>query len=147
MSSFDAGIASIISRMKALAQANTFDAFDTQIPTGYATQYQNKAPLPYVLMDFGDKAQAETQNQGIAGTRNDLKWTTVIFEVVAPASDTMRQVKSILRDSFEGWTPTPGWGEMVERYNARYSLNAPEGTEFWPARYASALVYVADIDA
>lgn len=147
MSSFDDGIAAILQRMKTLAQSQKFDAFDTQIPTGYRTQYENKAPLPYVLMDFGDKAQAELTSQGITGTRDDMKWTTVIFEVVAPASDTMRQIKSIVRNSFEGWVPTAGWGELVERYNARYALNEPEGTEFWPARYASGLVYVADIDA
>jgi hypothetical protein len=145
--SFDTGIENILTRLKALAETNRFDAFDTHIPAGYATQYQDKAPLPYVLVDFGDKAEQPQTSQGITGTRDDMKWTVVMFEVVSPAPDTNRAVKAILRDAFEGWVPDAGWGEMVERYYARYSVQEPEGTEFWPARFTSVLSYVADIDA
>lgn len=145
--SFDTGIENILARAKALGAENTFDVFDTHIPAGYLTQYQNKAPLPYVLVDFGDKSEQPQSNQGITGTRDDMKWTVVMFEVVSPAPDTNRTLKAILRDSFEGWVPDQGWGEMVERYYARYSVQEPEGTEFWPARFTSVLSYVADIDA
>lgn len=145
--SFDTGIANILSRAEALATAQKFDVFDTQIPTGYRLAYQNNASVPYVLLDFGDKSQVEPTAQGITSTKDNMKWTTILFEVVTPNPATNRQIKAILRNSFEGWVPDDGWGEMIERYNARYRPVESEGTEFWPARFATSLVYVADIDA
>lgn len=135
-----------IAKLKALAAAQKFDSFESALPPGYETQYQNNAPLPYVLYEFGGKNTDEV-NTGITGTRDDLKFTTFILEVHAPDPASRRALANLLRDNFTGYSPSVEWGEFVERHSLRYQIQQPFNAEFWPPRFAESIAYVLTVDA
>lgn len=138
----------IIDRLSDLATELKFDAYEVDVPIGTSRPYEDGSSLPYVLIDFGGKGQQPVGAQGITGTRDDMKYTSVVFEVVANNPKDIRQLLRILRDNFEGFSPDPTWGQLVERIaSPLYNVAPSMGGELYPARYGRSLAYVVDVDA
>jgi hypothetical protein len=139
---------SIIDKLKALGDAQKFDVYEVDIPVGSDRPDVEHAVVPYILIDFGGKGQQSAYNQGITGTRNDMKWTSVVMEAVANDPGIIRKLMGIIRDNFEGYIADPTWGEFIERVSSPvYSPVRPQGGQFYPPRYARTITYVVDVDA
>lgn len=138
----------VIDKLFALAEETKFDAYETDVPVGATRPYDQQASLPYVLIDFGGKGQQNTWEQGIIGTRHNMKWTSVVFEVVANNPAVVRQLSRIIRDNFEGYTPDVTWGEFVEKVaSPLYAVPSSQGGELYPPRYGRQIAYTVDVDA
>lgn len=139
---------SIINRLRALGATQKFDVYDTDIPVGTNRPNQQHAIVPYVLVDIGVRGQASPEDQGITGTRDNLKYTSIVFEIVSNNPATTRQITNYVDNEFMGWSPHKTWGEFVNRVPApMYVRQAPEGGEFYPPRYYRNIAYVVDVDA
>lgn len=140
---------SIFAKLQALGVETVFDVYETDIPVGTNRPNKEHAISPYVLIDFGNPGQVIDQDyKGIVGTRADLKYLSIIFEIVSNNPATTRQIAGIVNDAFEGYVPHETWGEMVARVAApMYTRQAPEGGEFYPPRYYRTIAYVVDVNA
>lgn len=138
----------VIDKLDALGAAMKFDTYETDIPVGMERPEPNLAITPYVLIDFGNKGQVDYADQGITSTRDNLKYLSVVFEVVSNNPAVTRQIGNILTDEFDGWSPNSAWGEFTTRIAAPlYARTPPEGGEFFPPRYYRTIAYVVDVDA
>lgn len=138
----------LVDKLTTLGEATKFDTYEVDVPVGTVRQYEDQASPPYVLIDFGQKGQQPVGAQGITGTRDDMKYTSVVFEVVANNPKTVRQILRIVRNEFEGFSPDPTWGELVERIaSPLYDRQPSMGGELYPPRYARTIAYVIDVDA
>lgn len=138
----------VVDRLFEIAARDKFDAYEVDVPVGSARPNVEHNTNPYVLIDFGGKGQTTYENQGITGTRDNMKWTSVVFEVVTNNPSTNRKISRIIRDEFEGYSPDPTWGEFIERVAAPMHDRQPSsGGEFYPPRYSRAIGYVVDVDA
>lgn len=138
----------VVDKLFALAAVQKFDAYEVDVPIGEDREYVNGASIPYVLIDFGSKGQQYNSNQGITGTRDDMKVASLVMEVVANNPKVVRQLSRIIRDNFEGYSPDPHWGQFVERVaSPLYYVQVSDGGEFYPPRYARSIAYVFDVDA
>jgi hypothetical protein len=138
----------LVDKLGVLAATNTFDAYEVDVPIGTSRPYDARATLPYVLIDFGGKGAQSVGDQGITGTRDNMKWSSVVFEVVANNPATVRTLLRIVRDAFEGYSPDPRWGQLVERVaSPLYDRQPSMGGELYPARYSRTIAYVVDVDA
>lgn len=138
----------LVDRLAALADTNKFNSYEVDIPVGAERDYVNKASIPYVLIDFGGKGQQRVDAQGITGTRDNMKVSSVVFEVVANNPAVVRKILRIVRDEFEGYSPDPAWGQLVEIIaSPQYNPGGSTGGELYPPRYARSVAYVVDVDA
>lgn len=138
----------VVDKLTALAAEQKFDAYEVDVPVGTDRPNVEHNTVPYVLIDFGGKGQQGYEDQGITGTRDNLKWTSVVFDIVANNPQVVRRICSIIRDNFEGYSPDPRWGEFVERVASPLHDRQPSsGGEFYPPRYARSIGYVVDVDA
>lgn len=138
----------LVDKLIALGTTMKFDAYEVDVPIGSSRPYAEDASVPYVLIDFGGKGQQSVGAQGIVGTRSDMKWTSIVFQVVANNPKVVRAICRIVRDEFEGFSPDPRWGELVERTSSPlYYVQSSEGGELYPPRYGRQIAYVVDVDA
>jgi len=137
----------VIDKLTALGEYFKFDTYETDIPVGEDRPNEQHAIQPYVLIDFGNKGQSE-DGQGITTTRDNLKYLTVVFEIVSNNPSVTRRITNIVDDAFMGWSPHKTWGEFVNRIAApQYTRQPSEGGEFYPPRYYRTIAYVVDVDA
>jgi hypothetical protein len=138
----------VIDKLGEIAATNKFDAYEVDVPVGTSRPYVEGASLPYVLVDFGGKGQQPVGAQGITGTRDDMKYSSVVFECVANNPAVVRTLLRIVRDTFEGYSPDPTWGQFVERIaSPLYNRQPSTGGELYPARYGRTIAFVVDVDA
>jgi hypothetical protein len=138
----------VIDRLDALGDQYKFDTYETDIPVGTDRANEQHAIKPYVIVDFGNRGQQDTYSQGITGTRDNLKYLSIVFEIVSNNPAVTRRITNIVDDSFMGWSPDKTWGEFVNRIAAPlYSRQPSEGGEFYPPRYYRTIAYVVDVDA
>lgn len=137
-----------VQRLKTLADVNKFDAFETDIPVGTLRPNEQHAIVPYVIIDFGNPGQVDVGEQGITGTRDNMNYLSVVFEIVSNNPSVTRKIARIVDDEFKGWSPDKTWGEFVNRVAApMYTRMPPEGGEFFPPRYYRTIAYVVDVNA
>jgi hypothetical protein len=146
MSDFIDAQNTILARVEALGADQKFDVFEVAIPLGYERSEAFIQHEPYVLVSFGGKAAVAEDEQGITGTRDDIKRTSVGLEIVGNAPLTVRLIGDILRNSLDGFIPNDSWGELVERMAGDYTVRDPN-FELWPVRYAQGIVYNTNADA
>lgn len=138
----------LVDKLTALGVAQKFDTYEVDAPVGVPNQTSSALTLPFVVIDFGGKGQQPVGVQGITGTRDDMKYTSVVFEIVSANPAVTRMVCRIIRDNFEGFSPDSTWGELVERIaSPLYNRQASTGGELYPPRYARSIAYVVDVDA
>lgn len=126
--------------LRDLGDTYKFKVFEVAVPTGYKLPMEHNVHMPYVLISFGGKSPVAGPQQGITGTRQDLKNTSVALECVANSPASVRKVVRIVRNAFEGYQPDPSWGELVERLSGDYTVNVPD-YDLWPVRYATGIVF------
>lgn len=134
----------VLARVEALGEVEKFLVFETAVPVGYPLVETGGAPTPYVLVSFGGKSPVAGYQQGITGTRDDLKLTSVAVECVAASPRTARQVANIVRDELTGYAPD-SWGELVERLSGDYQVRVPD-YDLWPVRFAAGIVFNTNAD-
>lgn len=145
MSDFTEAQDTILARLEARGAVDKFDVFEDSVPVGH--KFETYGPrTPYVTVTFGGKAQVQFSQQGITGTRDNMKNTSVGIEVVAVGPRAVRLIADAVRDELEGYTPSSRWGELGERLAGSYTVLKPE-SEVWPVRYASSVMFSATADA
>lgn len=136
----------VFDRLVALGADKKFGVFEGAIPLGYEQTVEFGQHAPYIIVGFGGQSEVQMGYQGISGTRDNLKWTSVAVEAVANSPATVRRVADLIRDSLEGFSPDEDWGELVEQMSGDYSIRRPE-FDLWPVRYASGMVFSANSNA
>lgn len=133
----------VLDHLKATDLPNVWEG---AVPAGFALPKQNGAYLPYAVVSFGGKTQVAQPNQGITGTRDDMKWSSVAVEVVGQSARDVRVAGQVVRDALEGYEPDPAWGQLSERLAGDYQVLKPE-YELWPVRHATGIVFSVMVDA
>lgn len=141
--SFEAAQNEILALLRATDIPNVFDGV---VPTGFKLPVQNNAHLPYICVSFGGKSPVAMRSQGIDGSRNDIKRTTVAVECVGDSPADVRKVCEIVRDVLEGYIVDVSWGELSETLAGDYTMYKPEYT-LWPIRFAVGIHYSALVNA
>lgn len=137
-----------IQKLDDLGATNKFDTYETDVPIGTQRPDVNYSTTPYVIIDFGNKSVQALTDRGITGMRDDLKYMSVVFEVVSNNPATSRQVADIITDAFDGYQPDPTWGEFDGHITSPpITITSAQGGEIFPPRYHRTLAYVVDVDA
>jgi hypothetical protein len=136
----------ILARIKTLGAEKKFGVFETAIPLGYEATERFGQHEPYVLIGFGGQSSVSEDLQGITGTVDDLKWTSVAAEVVSNSPSTSRRIAGIIRTSLEGYVPDERWGQLVEQMSGDYTVKNPE-YDLWPVRFARGMVFTTNSNA
>lgn len=136
----------LIQRLEDAGTANGFDVFETALPLGYKAREQNGRIVPYALISFGGKSPVAMSNQGIVGTKKDLRWTSVAVECIGASQGDARKLAKIIRERLDGYAPDDTWGELIERLSGDYTVQQPDA-DIWPPRYATGIVFNTNANA
>lgn len=134
------------SLIERLLDAGVPNVWEGTVPAGIELPKQNGVYLPYAVVTFGGHSPVAQAMQGITSSADDLKWTSVAVEVVAPTPAMARQVEEIVRAQFEGYIPDPRWGQLREQLSDSYTVKVPD-FELWPVRFVRASVYNTQLNA
>ena len=130
----------IIKKVKALGVAQKFSTYDGALPTGDQLESTNGRYWPYVVFALGGKTEAANRHQGIVSSKEDVKWTSLVFFCVGDTPNTVRQLKDILREEFEGYIPAAGWGEYTEVLTGDFGISKPD-PDLIPLRFGETLAF------
>lgn len=130
----------LIAKIKALGAAKLFSTFDGAIPTGEQLHKTNGRYWPYVVYGLGGKTEAANRHQGITSTREDVKWTSLVFFCVGDTPSTVRKLKEVLREEFEGFVPSAGWGQFTEVLTGDFGISKPD-PDLIPLRFGETLAF------
>lgn len=140
MSEFFDGQELLVKRVKDLGVAQKFSTYDGSLPTGEQLISTGGRYWPYVVYALGGKTQAAGRHRGIVSSASDVKWTSLIFYCVGDTPRTVRRLKDVLRESFEGYEPVPGWGEYTEVLTGDFGISKPD-PDLIPLRYGETLAF------
>lgn len=129
-----------------LLAAGIPNVWEQTVPAGDVLPRQNGIYLPYAIISFGGFQPVSQDMQGITGSRDDLKWTSVAVQSIGASPRDARTVETIVRDTLEGYNPGPGWGLLREQLSDAYSVKVPD-FELWPVRHARTVVFNANVGA
>ena len=130
----------IIRKIKALGVAQKFSTYDGALPTGDQLKSTNGRYWPYVVFGLGGKTEAANRHQGIVSSKEDVKWTSLVFFCVGDTPNTVRQLKDILREEFEGYIPADGWGQFTEVLTGDFGISKPD-PDLIPLRFGETLAF------
>lgn len=130
----------IIDKIKLIAATQKFDTYDGAIPSGDELRSTNGRYWPYVVYSFGGKTQAANRHRGITSSAEDVKWTALVFYCVGDTNNTVRKLKDVLRQEFEGYVPRPGWGEFTEILTGDFGISKPD-PDLIPLRFGETLAF------
>ena len=130
----------IIEKLETLAEAAQFDTYDGAIPTGASLRKTGERYWPYVVYGFGGKSDVARRQQGITSSRDDLKQTAVVFYCVGDSPRTVRRLKNLIRDEFEGYVISDTWGQLTEKLSGDYGISKPD-PDLIPLRFGESLVF------
>jgi hypothetical protein len=136
----------VIERVKAVGAQYKFDVFEGSIPLGYELTKQFGQQNPYVIVTFGGQGEVQRGHQGITGTRDNLRITSVAVECVSNAPKTSRVLVGLIRDSLDGFSPDESWGQLVEQLSGEYSVRNVD-YDLWPVRFARGILFEANSNA
>lgn len=136
----------LITKIKALGVAQKFATYDGAIPSGDELKSTNGRYWPYVVYAFGGKSQAANRQRGITSSAEDVKWSAIVFYCVGDTPSTIRKLKEVLRDEFEGLVPGPGWGEFTEVLTGDFGISKPD-PDLIPLRFGETLAFSIMTDA
>jgi len=129
-----------------LKAAGIPNVFEQTVPTGFELPSEKGVYLPYAVISFGGLSPVAQAMQGITSSRDDLKWTSIAVESVGATPAMARRVESIVRDTFEGLEPAPGWGQLREQLSDSYTVKVPD-MDLWPVRFVRAMVFNTQVGA
>lgn len=130
----------IVARIKALGAAKKFSTFDGAIPTGEQLKTVNGRYWPYVVYGLGGKTEAANRHQGITSSKEDVKWTSLVFFCVGDTAGTVRRLKDVLREEFEGYIPALGWGQYTEVLTGDFGISKPD-PDLIPLRFGEVISF------
>lgn len=130
----------LIDKIEALAAQKKFSVFDGAIPSGQDLKQTNGRYWPYVVYSFGGKTQAANRHRGISSSAEDVKWSAIVFYCVGDTNATVRKLKEVLRQEFEGYVPTIGWGEFTEVLTGDFGISKPD-PDLVPLRFGETLAF------
>lgn len=130
----------LIDKIEALAAQKKFSVFDGAIPSGQDLKQTNGRYWPYVVYSFGGKTQAANRHRGISSSAEDVKWSALVFYCVGDTNATVRKLKEVLRQEFEGYVPTLGWGEFTEVLTGDFGISKPD-PDLVPLRFGETLAF------
>lgn len=136
----------MITKIKALGTAQKFSTYDGAIPTGDELKSTNGRYWPYVVYGFGGKTQVANRYKGIVSSAEDVKWSSLIFYCVGDTNATIRKLKDLLRNEFEGLVPAPGWGEFTEVLTGDFGISKPD-PDLIPLRFGETMAFKIMTDA
>lgn len=123
-----------------LGVTNKFSTYDGAVPSGETLKSTNGRYWPYVIYGFGGKTQAANRYRGITSTKEDVKWSSLVFFCVGDTGRTVRRLKDVLRTEFEGLVPALGWGEFTEVLTGDFGLSKPD-PDLIPLRYGETMAF------
>lgn len=135
----------MVQKIEALGSAQKFQTFDGAVPSGEQLESVNGRYLPYVVYAFGGKTQAANRQRGIVSSRQDVKWTSLVVYCVGDTPRTVRRLKDIIRDEFEGYEPAVGWGEFSEVLAGDFGISKPD-PDLIPLRFGEVIAFSALTD-
>lgn len=130
----------IIAKIKALGAAMKFSVYDGALPTGDQLKSTNGRYWPYVVFAMGGQTEAANRHKGITSSKEDVKWTSLVFFCVGDTPDTVRKIKQILRETFEGYIPTDGWGQFTEVLSGDFGISKPD-PDLIPLRFGEPMSF------
>lgn len=130
----------IIKKIQDVAAKNKFSAYEGAIPTGEHLKQTNGRYWPYVIYGLGGKSEAANRFQGIGSSADDVKWTALVFHCVGESLTTVRRLKEVLRNEFEGYIHAPGWGEFTEVLTGDFGISKPN-PDLAPLRFGEPLAF------
>ena len=130
----------LIDKIEALAAQKKFSVFDGAIPSGQDLKQTNGRYWPYVVYSFGGKTQAANRHRGISSSAEDVKWSALVFYCGGDTNATVRKLKEVLRQEFEGYVPTLGWGEFTEVLTGDFGISKPD-PDLVPLRFGETLAF------
>lgn len=130
----------MIEIIKQMGVDNKFSTYDGSIPSGEHLYSTNGRYWPYVVYGFGGKTQAAGRMQGIGSSRDDVKWTSLVLYCVGDTPATVRRLKDVMRNRFEGYTPRIGWGEYTEVLTGDFGISKPD-PDLVPLRFGETLAF------
>lgn len=135
----------LVEQIKALGEAGKFQTFDGALPTGKQLKQTNGRYWPYVVYGLGGKSEAANRMRGIGSSRDDIKWTSLVFFCVADTPTTIRRLKDVLRTEFEGYEPVVGWGQFTEVLSGDFGISKPD-PDLTPLRFGETIAFSAMTD-
>ena len=130
----------IVAKIKALGAAKKFSVFDGAVPTGDQLETTNGRYWPYVVFGLGGKTEAANRHQGITSSKEDVKWTSLVFFCVGDTSNTVRTLKDVLREEFEGYSPEPWLGQYTEVLTGDFGISKPD-PDLIPLRFGETIAF------
>lgn len=146
MSEFLDGQNHLIAKIKAIGLSQKFSVYDGSLPTGEQLVSTNGRYWPYVVFGLGGKTEAANRMQGIVSSREDVKWSSLVLYCVGDTPSTVRKLKDILRNEFEGYVIGPGWGELTEVLTGDFGISKPD-PDLIPLRYGETMAFKLLTDA
>lgn len=138
---FDVQVA-LSEKIEALGAALKFETYDGAVPTGETLRSRNGRYWPYVVYGFGGKTQAANRHNGIGSSADDVKWTSLVLYCVGDSARTVRRLKDLLRQEFEGYEPAVGWGQFTEVLTGDFGISKPD-PDLIPLRFGETLAFKA----
>lgn len=145
MTSFYEDQKAITDKIKALGVAQRFGTYDGALPTGDQLKATHGRYWPYAVYALGGKTPVAGRNRGIGSSKDDVKWTSLVFFCVGDTPDTVRRLKDVIRVEFEGYSPTPLWGEFTEVLTGDYGIPKPD-PDLIPLRFGETLAFTVLTD-
>ena len=130
----------VVEKLEDLGRTNRFSVYDGAIPSGSSLVSTNGRYWPYVVYSFGGKNEAANRLRGITSSRDDLKWTAFVTYCVGDTPTTVRRLKDVVREAFEGYEPRPGWGEFTEVLTGDFAIRKPD-PDLIPLRFGEVLSF------
>lgn len=130
----------IIEKIEAICAAAKIGCYDGALPSGEQLRSTNGRYWPYVIYALGGKSPLANRQKGIGSSADDAKWTALSFFCVADTPRTVRRVKEVLRDEFEGYVHGLGWGQMEEVLSGDFGISKPD-PDLQPLRHGEPLIF------
>lgn len=130
----------LVDKIEAIGAAQKFGVYDGAIPSGEELKTTNGRYWPYVVFGLGGKTEAAKRHKGIVSSVEDVKWTSLVFFCVGDTPKTVRTLKDVLRNEFEGFIPAPGWGEFTEVLSGDFGISKPD-PDLIPLRFGETLAF------
>ena len=129
-------------KLVSLGEFHKFSVYDGAIPSGEDLISTQGRYWPYVVVGFGGKTEATSYMQGITSSAEDVKWTAFVMFVVGDTAGTVRRLKHLLRQTFEGYVPDSTWGQLVEVLTGDYGISKPD-PDLIPLRFGETMAFRA----
>lgn len=145
MSEFLAVQDELINELERIAEDMRFSVYDGAIPSGGELKSTGGRYWPYVVYSFGGKTQVANRHRGISSSAEDVKWSAIVFYCVGDTPATVRKLKDLLRNRFEGYIPALGWGEFTEVLTGDFGISKPD-PDLVPLRFGETLAFTTIVN-